>query len=263
MQRDSVRRWKCRHHIRHLALLVMAALMQLVLAGCGGSESSSAAPAPAPNFVVCSSTYALCTTALCSSIEGDAQNVSCNCDVTTGYSAGLVACPGVVDTPEGDTVVSRYFPITSYLRCANDRPWAMCLDSPCIIDPNDPTCQRRTKTASLGRSKSTSAGGVVLAGGVRGGFSPSPARECGPPVGPGYSIRAEGRRAPSRPIATNAATTAVSRCLADSATSRPRRPSRTRRSRLGTSHRRLLYLRSEDFSGDEDGARRRHEPDTA
>src|SRR5216683_7511950 len=138
MERDSVRRWDWRHHVGRLAQLLMAASMQLVIAGCGGSDTTSSA-APAPDFVVCSSTYALCTTALCSTIEGDDQNVSCNCDVTTGYSAGLTECPGVVDTSEGETVVSRYFPITSYLRCANGRPWAMCLDSPCIIDPNDST----------------------------------------------------------------------------------------------------------------------------
>jgi len=122
--------------IATLAFLITAVAFG-TLAGCGSSGSTSAEPLP--DFVVCSSTYALCTTALCSPIEGDDQNVSCNCNVTTGYSAGLTECPGVQITPGGEeTVVSRYFPITSYLRCANDRPSAMCLDSPCVIDPSDP-----------------------------------------------------------------------------------------------------------------------------
>ncbi len=122
-----------------LALIVMAVVIQLSLVGCGGDSGSNFSAIPSPNFIVCSSTYALCTTALCSPIPGDDQNVSCDCNVTTGYSTGLTECPGVQQTDEGETVVSRYYLITSYLRCSNDRPWAMCLDSPCIIDSSDPS----------------------------------------------------------------------------------------------------------------------------
>jgi len=136
MQQSSVSGPK-RRGFDDFAMVALAALIQLSLAGCGGSSGSSSEKPP-PQFVVCSSTYALCTTALCSPIPGDDQFASCDCDVTTGYSAGLTACPGVQETSEGETVVSRYYPITTYLRCSNDRPWAMCLDSPCIIDPNNP-----------------------------------------------------------------------------------------------------------------------------
>jgi len=125
--------------VHPIVTTLLMTVLAISLVSCGGGSSASNATGPLPDFVVCSSTYALCTTALCSPIEGDDQNVSCVCDVTTSYSAGLTDCPGVQVTPGGEeTVVSRYFPIKSYLRCANDRPWAMCLDSPCVIDPDDP-----------------------------------------------------------------------------------------------------------------------------
>jgi hypothetical protein len=106
------------------------------LPGCGGSSSSAAPPPNLPKFIVCKSTYALCTTAFCSPIAGNDKQVSCNCIVQTGYSAGLTACQPVTITPEGTTqLVSRYFPIRSYAVCSNSRPWANCVDSPCLVDP--------------------------------------------------------------------------------------------------------------------------------
>lgn len=116
---------------------VMAGIALLFLPGCGGSSDSSPGKPP-PDFVVCSSTFANCTTALCTQIPDDPQYATCTCTVQTSYSAGLTACQGIQQTPQGMTVVSRYYPINSYARCNNDRPWSMCLDSPCIIDPNNP-----------------------------------------------------------------------------------------------------------------------------
>jgi hypothetical protein len=57
---------------------------------------------------------------------------------TFPVTAMLRECPWVQQTDVGETAVSRYYPITSYLRCSNDRAWAMCLDSP-IIDSSDPS----------------------------------------------------------------------------------------------------------------------------
>jgi hypothetical protein len=44
----------------------------------------------------------------------------------------------VKDTPKGQQIRSRYYPVHSYAVCSNDRPWAWCLDKPCIVDKNNP-----------------------------------------------------------------------------------------------------------------------------
>jgi len=92
-----------------------------------------------PDFTLCKSTYALCTTAPCTLVAGQKDTVSCACDVKTGYSAGTEPCQGKVETAKGTQVRSRYYPVKSYAVCTNDRPWTWCLDKPCIIDKNDPT----------------------------------------------------------------------------------------------------------------------------
>jgi hypothetical protein len=91
------------------------------------------------DFKLCQSTYALCTTAPCTQVEGTKDTVACACTVQTGYSAGLEACQEPTETAEGKQIRSRYFPVKSYAICANDRPWAWCLDKPCIIDKDDPS----------------------------------------------------------------------------------------------------------------------------
>jgi hypothetical protein len=52
--------------------------------------------------------------------------------------AGQEPCQGVEQAPEGQQIRSRYYPVKSYASCSNDRPWAWCLDKPCIIDKNNP-----------------------------------------------------------------------------------------------------------------------------
>jgi hypothetical protein len=101
------------------------------LGGCTAENSAE--------YIVCESTYALCTTAPCEPIAGQEGTVSCACEVKTGYSLGEKPCQAERDTAEGKEIKSRYFPIKSYAICANDRPWANCLDSPCIVDPSDPS----------------------------------------------------------------------------------------------------------------------------
>jgi hypothetical protein len=96
------------------------------------------AAAAGPHFIVCKSTYALCTTAPCKPIPGRKKVVSCQCDVETGYSAGMKTCEEK-KTGEGLKLRSRYYPITSYARCTNGRPWAACLDVPCTVEKNDPS----------------------------------------------------------------------------------------------------------------------------
>jgi hypothetical protein len=96
------------------------------------------ASASAQGFKVCRSTFALCTIAPCDPLPGNGKQVSCHCTVNTGYSAGQEPCQGVKQTPEGQQVRSRYYPVKSYSICSNARPWAWCLDKPCIIDKNNP-----------------------------------------------------------------------------------------------------------------------------
>ena len=84
----------------------------------------------AADFIVCKSTYALCTTAPCAPLPGSKGFVSCKCNVTTGDPAGQKAC-------ESGELRSRYHPIESYARCSNNRLWAWCLDSPCMVDRNN------------------------------------------------------------------------------------------------------------------------------
>ena len=88
----------------------------------------------ADSFVVCQSTYALCTTAKCIPVPGKTDTVSCACDVKSGYSAGQEACQSAKQTSEGEQVRSRYFPVKSHMVCSNNRPWAWCLDKVCLVD---------------------------------------------------------------------------------------------------------------------------------
>lgn len=101
--------------------------------------SAPVGQAQAAKFTLCKGTYALCTSAACTPVAGKEGTVSCSCEVRTGYSAGRDACRPAKDTGESKQVQSRYYPVKSLAICANDRPWANCLDKPCIVDKTDPT----------------------------------------------------------------------------------------------------------------------------
>lgn len=92
----------------------------------------------AQGFNVCESTFALCTIAPCDPVPGNDKEVACHCTVNAGYSAGQQPCQAIKDTPQGQQIRSRYYPVHSYTVCSNDRPWAWCLDKPCLIDKNNP-----------------------------------------------------------------------------------------------------------------------------
>jgi hypothetical protein len=110
----------------------------LTVAATAGVVAVCSTPARAQDFIVCESTFALCTTAACEPIPGNTEQVACHCTVNRGYSAGQEECSGVKDTAEGQQIRSRYYPVHSYAICSNDRPWAWCLDRPCLIDKNNP-----------------------------------------------------------------------------------------------------------------------------
>lgn len=93
----------------------------------------------ADKFYSCSSKYALCTSARCTPVPGKKDTVSCDCKVLTGYSAATQECKAPEETKEGELVYSRYYPVKSVSTCTNSRPWAWCLDKPCIIDKKNPS----------------------------------------------------------------------------------------------------------------------------
>jgi hypothetical protein len=122
---------------------VLLVAVGVVLSLAAGSSSAGKAGASAiasvsdAGFVLCEGVYALCTTALCAPVAGQEGLLSCKCSVQDGYSAGHV-CNGPKDTPAGKMIYSRYHPIRSYVACNNSRPWAWCLDVPCLIDADNP-----------------------------------------------------------------------------------------------------------------------------
>ena len=108
--------------------LALAFALVVALGGAGRAQQ----------LKICKSTFALCTIAHCDPIPGNDKQVTCHCTVNNSYSAGSEPCSGVRQTAEGQEIHSRYYPVKSYAVCANDRPWAWCLDKPCIIDKNNP-----------------------------------------------------------------------------------------------------------------------------
>lgn len=161
--------------------LVATSLFGLLLAAwlhLGGNVAVAAHASPAP-FTLCKSTYALCTTARCTPIAGRAGSVSCGCTVHAGYSAATTTCRAVQETSAGRLIVSRYYPVEAYAICSNDRPWANCLDSPCLIDKQDPSKATCTCTVAKNQNpyvivtnrytKSTCTTGIISSATVQGG----------------------------------------------------------------------------------------------
>ena len=103
-----------------------------------GTLLALVAPARAQDLKVCEGTFALCTVAWCDPVPGNDKQVTCRCTVNKGYSAGAEDCTAIVETPKGQQIRSRYSPVKSYAACSNNRPWAWCLDKPCLIDKNNP-----------------------------------------------------------------------------------------------------------------------------
>jgi hypothetical protein len=91
------------------------------------------------DFKVCESTYALCTSAPCTTVSAKDGTVSCACEVEDRlFRRAGAALPGEGDQ-RGQELRSRYFPLKNVAVCTNDRPWASCLDKLCLVDKNDPT----------------------------------------------------------------------------------------------------------------------------
>ena len=87
--------------------LFLPAVAALLLGSCSGEEQQA-------SFKVCQSTYALCTTAPCTPVEGD--TVSCACEVKTGYSAGQEECQDVKETADIVMAEADHDEVTSRVR---------------------------------------------------------------------------------------------------------------------------------------------------
>lgn len=139
-----------------LAVLVGVLCLCFLFGKSSSSTSASAEiqqSASAPAFTVCPGTFALCTSAKCTATDGSRLTASCSCDVRQGYSAATKSCSDVPQAPpqSGQSIPSRYSPITSMAVCSRRVPWAMCLDSRCTINKDDPskaTCTCKLMTSS-------------------------------------------------------------------------------------------------------------------
>lgn len=137
-----------------MLLFLLPAYSQTSANPAASSGSSTAKPSHSrtAGLNVCQGTFANCTEAVCDPVSsgGKISAFKCKCAVQKGYSLGFNgpgnrnSCQSIPQ--DGPTVKqkvpSRYAPITSFVVCTNNRPWAACLDAPCIVDhvdPNDKT----------------------------------------------------------------------------------------------------------------------------
>jgi hypothetical protein len=136
-------------NVKFLSALILA----LALPGAALAQAQSGS---ASKLSYCYGPYALCTIARCT-VPPDGSSIpspiECNCTVQSGYSVGE-ACKADPDTRH---VPSRYSPIRSYQQCpgmidGKRAVWANCLNSPCVVDPNNSNaakckCQTATSTS--------------------------------------------------------------------------------------------------------------------
>jgi hypothetical protein len=119
----------------HVRKIVSTALF--ILTTCTLTVLAQKPAVETPAFSVCMSDYALCTFSECGKPEAQGKTVACSCRVRQGYSVGT-ECEGPKKNSAGQTILrSRYYPIPGYARCSNSKPWAMCLDATCTVDPKD------------------------------------------------------------------------------------------------------------------------------
>jgi len=123
-----------------LSARVAGILLIVLPAVCVALRAQTGSPASGKqHFDVCDGTYALCTTARCTS------SYSCTCEVlykpdqpnysAGSYEEGKTPCAGVSrEKPAvGKQLHSRYYPVRGFAVCMNDRSWAMCLNVPCTV----------------------------------------------------------------------------------------------------------------------------------
>ncbi|HWL87637.1 MAG TPA: hypothetical protein VNO21_17655, partial [Polyangiaceae bacterium] len=130
------------------AFLVLVAFLLSTEFGCGSTQPTGTAAPPSedrarqaapvtdgstPQFVYCApAKFANCTIAPCEPAKG---GYTCKCFVDTRYSA--TSYDSTCLPPNGNTLQSRYHPVTSYQECtspsADTSKWAWCLGKTCTV----------------------------------------------------------------------------------------------------------------------------------
>ena len=94
-----------------------------------------------PSFI-CHQSYALCTTAPCTSVPGTKNKSICSCVVKDGVSLGQLPCDKrkLTTNNKGQQLLTSNFSFENsatnkVMTCTGNHPWTDCLDKPCIIDP--------------------------------------------------------------------------------------------------------------------------------
>ncbi len=107
------------------------------------------------SYQICDQPYALCTSARCLPDPKDEKRTICFCTAQEGKSLGKTECQ--TRKPYQDkigltrlfsTFSMEEFPEKNVLQCPANASWSNCLDSPCVVDPTDPTkaicsCERK------------------------------------------------------------------------------------------------------------------------
>ena len=107
----------------------------------------SPALAAQPKHVnICTQEYALCTSAPCIPDPRHPGYAICSCVVKQGDSAGYQSCQQRAPKQYADKtslIISTFsfaqFDEKKAMSCSKGQPWTDCVDSPCVVNPMDPS----------------------------------------------------------------------------------------------------------------------------
>jgi hypothetical protein len=94
---------------------------------------------------VCDHEYALCTSAPCVPLPGDAKKAICSCVVEEGKSLSTLSCDRLKPSmdPYGIRTVYSAFSLQQFqagmkvLKCPSGTAWTWCLNKRCTVNPAD------------------------------------------------------------------------------------------------------------------------------
>jgi hypothetical protein len=144
---DALTASLARANSRRMALKILggAAIGALIGARWSAAEAGKTPPATSTSGYLCNQTYALCTSAPCVPSADDPNIVVCTCFVENGNSLGYTSCSD--RAPNGNNLVSTFSlqnvtSQTQAMTCSVGGAggvWANCVDSPCVVDPANPS----------------------------------------------------------------------------------------------------------------------------
>jgi len=105
-----------------------------------------------PSNKLCTHQFALCTSAPCVPLPGDASKAICFCDVEEGKSMSTAACETIEPRTDANGIRTVYstFSLDQFgdgkkgkkgkkgMKCPSGTPWTWCLNKPCTVNPADP-----------------------------------------------------------------------------------------------------------------------------